>query len=69
MGFYNSPEEMFRSRADRFKRDGDMHWAKAKNGDGDYHYGKAKVCYGQASINRAKADHAHATNAQFSKRK
>ena len=37
MGFYRSPGDMFASRADRFKRDGDRHWAMAKNGDGGYH--------------------------------
>lgn len=26
MGYYKSPADMFSSRADRFKRDGDRHW-------------------------------------------
>ena len=30
MAFYNSPEEMYKARASRFKKDGDIHWAKAK---------------------------------------
>lgn len=67
MGFYSSPEEMYRRRADRFKRDGDLHWAKAKSGSGDFHYGKAKVCYGQARENLEKAEKAKATNATFKK--
>ena len=68
MAFYKSPEDMYRSRANRFKRDGDTHWAKAKNGEGDFHYGKAKICYGQAKENLAKAEKARATNATFSKK-
>ena len=55
MAFYHSPEEMYKARASRFKKDGDIHWAKAKNGDGDYHYGKAKKCYNEAKINEEKA--------------
>lgn len=27
--FYKYPEEMYRARSKRFKRDGDMHWALA----------------------------------------
>ena len=65
MGYYKSPEEMFSSRADRFKRDGDLHWAMAKNGQGDYHYGKARFCYEQAAANRARAEHAYTTGATF----
>lgn len=67
MGYYKSPEDMFTSRADRFTRDGNRHWAMAKGGYGDYHYGKAKFCYKQASINRDKADNARATGATFKK--
>lgn len=67
MGFYSSPEEMYSSRAARFKRDGDRHWAMAKSGDGGYHYGKARFCYGQAEANRAKAEQARATGATFKK--
>ena len=48
MAFYSNPEEMYKARAKRSKKDGDMHWAKAKNGEGEYHYGKAKKCYESA---------------------
>ena len=44
MGYYKSPKDMFTQRADKFKRDGDRHWAQAKNGEGDFHFGKAKDC-------------------------
>ena len=30
MGFFKTPEEMYDHAAKRFKKDGDMHWAKAK---------------------------------------
>ena len=56
MSYYASREDMYNSRADRFKRDGDRHWAMAKNGCGDYHYGKAKVCYREAAANRERAE-------------
>lgn len=36
MGFFKTPEEMYDHAAKRFKKDGDMHWAKAKNGEGEY---------------------------------
>lgn len=55
MGFYNSQEEMYDARAKRFQKDGDRHWAKAKNGEGDYHYEKARKCYKEAEANREKA--------------
>ena len=29
MGFFKTPEEMYDHAAKRFKKDGDMHWAKA----------------------------------------
>lgn len=67
MSYYKSPEDMFSSRADRFKRDGDRHWAMAKSGLGDYHYGKAKIYYEQAAANNAKAEYAHTTGATFKK--
>ena len=67
MSFYKSPEDMYTTRANRFKRDGDRHWAKAKAGQGDYHYGKAKFCYEQASVNAAKAENAKLTSATFRK--
>lgn len=65
MGFYKTPADMYASRADRFKRDADRHWALAKNGYGDYHYGKAKLCYEQARVNHAKAEKAIRTGAVF----
>lgn len=68
MGFYKSPEEMYASRAIRYKREADRHWALAKNGDGDFHYGKARLCYEQARVNREKAVKAHETGAVFAKR-
>lgn len=55
MSFYASPADMFSARADRFKKDGDRHWAMAKNEHGNYHFGKAKYCYNQAAMNREKA--------------
>ncbi|MEE1314504.1 MAG: hypothetical protein UHS49_01900 [Faecalimonas sp.] len=55
MGYYKNPEEMYSCRAKNFKRDGDRHWAQAKNGEGGYHYGKARFCYEQSEINREKA--------------
>ena len=65
MSYYKSPENMFSARANRFKNDGDRHWAMAKNGYGDYHYGKAKFCYKQASINHARAKQAHESGSSF----
>lgn len=67
MGYYKSPEDMFASRADRFKRDGDRHWGMPKSGNGDYHYGKARICYEQATTNKAKSEQARATGATFHK--
>ena len=69
MAFYTSPADMYDKRADRYTREGNQHWAMAKNGQGDYHYGKAKVCYNQAAENRAKADRARETGAAFWKKK
>lgn len=65
MGFYQSPADMYASRADRFQRDGSRHWAMAKSGEGDFHYGKARICYEQAAVNRAKAEQARASGAAF----
>ena len=53
MSFYKNPEEMYRARSKRFKRDGAMHWALAVSGEGDYHYGKAKKCYDEAKRNES----------------
>ena len=55
MAFYKSPADMYSARADRFKRDGDRHWAMAKQGQGDFHYGKAKTCYARAAENVVRA--------------
>lgn len=65
MGFYQSPADMYASRANRFKRDGDRHWAMAKGGEGGFHYGKARFCYEQAAVNRAKEERARASGAVF----
>lgn len=69
MGYYKSPEDMYNSRANRFKRDGDRHWALACNGHGNYHYTKARFCYEQAAVNSKKAQIANANNATFTTRK
>lgn len=56
MAFYKDPEEMFRCRAERMKKEADVHWAQAKSGEGDFHYGKARKLYGEAAENLEKAD-------------
>lgn len=43
MGFYKNPKEMYTARAERFRRDGNTHWAQAKNGEGGYHYTQAQL--------------------------
>lgn len=55
MALFKNPEEMFKHRAERMKKEGDAHWSKAKNGGGDYHYNKAKQCYDSAKSNLEKA--------------
>ena len=55
MALYKDPQQMYLARAERCQRDGDRHWAQAKNGDGGCHYGKARACYAQAAANREKA--------------
>lgn len=55
MAFYKNPEEMYTARANRFKSDGDRHWAQGKNGEGDWHFGKAKEKYAEAERNVQKA--------------
>lgn len=69
MGFYKTPADMYDARANRFKRDGDRHWAQAKSGEGDYHYGKARMCYREAASNRAKAEQARTDGASFGRRR
>lgn len=69
MAYYNSPEEMFAKRAEKYKREGGRQWAMAKNGEGDYHYGKAKTCYRQAAENQARAENAKAIGATWGKKK
>ena len=68
MGFYQSPAHMYESRAARFKRDADRHWAMAKSGGNLAHFTKARFCYEQAAANRAKAAQSRAVNAAFGKR-
>lgn len=65
MSYYSSPAEMYTARADRYKRNGDYHWAMAKNGEGNFHYGKARHCYGISAENREKAAWAKAAGATF----
>lgn len=58
MAYYKNPAEMFQKRAEKSKRMGDQHWAKAKNGEGGYHYGKARACYASAKSNTERAEKA-----------
>ena len=68
MGFYSSPEEMYKARASRYKKEGDRHWAMAKQGEGGFHYSKARACYEQERINQAKAERSKQTGATFRKK-
>lgn len=45
MAFYKDPEDMYRKRAERFRKEGARHYAQAKQGEGDFHFGKAKAAY------------------------
>lgn len=65
MGYYKDPEDMYRQRAARFKRDADRHYAQAKAGEGGYHYQKAKAAYERSAANLQKAEEAHASGAVF----
>ena len=67
MGFFKTPEEMYDHAAKRFKKDGDMHWAKAKNGEGEYHYGAARKAYKRAEASLEKAKTAKEEGWQFKK--
>lgn len=49
----------------RSAKDGDTHWAQAKNGEGGHHYTQARFCYEEAAKNAAKAEQARANNAVF----
>lgn len=69
MAYYASPEEMFEKRAEKARREGNRHWALAKNDDGDFHYGKAKKFYKYAEENLAKAEKARTTGASWNKKK
>lgn len=68
MAFYTDPEAMYRARAARFKREGDFHWAMAKQGQGGHHYGQARLCYAQVAQNTAKGDLARDNHATWKKR-
>ena len=68
MAYYGSPEEMFAKRAEKSRKMGDQHWAKAKHGEGGHHYAQAKRCYDQAASNQAKADRAKATGVVWKKK-
>lgn len=56
MAFYKNPEEMFKARSEKYKKAGDMHYAKAKNGGGEGHFGAAKKNYRSAEIEQEKAE-------------
>ena len=68
MGYYSSPEEMYRKRAENAKKSADRHWAMAKSGEGAYHYGQAKKGYDYASENQAKASAAKASGSTWKKK-
>lgn len=51
MGFFKSKADMYEARAKHSKKNGDIHWTKAKSGEGDFHYGKAKKHYAEADRN------------------
>ena len=67
MAYYSSPEEMFAKRAEKSRKMGDQHWAKAKNDEGGHHYAQAKRCYDQEVSNQEKADRAKVTGAAWKK--
>ncbi len=54
MAFYKNPEEMFKARSERYKKAGEQHYAKAKNGEGGGHYGLAKKNYEKAKAEEEK---------------
>lgn len=56
MACYKDPGAVCRTRAARLKREGDYHWAMAKQGQGDHHYGQARRCYAQIAQNIAKGE-------------
>lgn len=68
MAYYSSLAEMFKKRAEKSKKLGDQHWAKAKNGEGNHHYGQAKRCYGQATTSQEKAEQSSAAGVTWKKR-
>lgn len=68
MGYYKNPEEMFSAKAAKFQKEGNRHWAMAKNGLGNHHYGQARSCYKQAAINQAKAERARTIGAVFGRK-
>lgn len=69
MAYYKTPAEMFSKRAEQAKKDGDLHWAMAKNGEGNHHYGQAFKRYHHSAVNRAKSAHAKAINATWGNKK
>ena len=46
----------YESTAETYKKKGDRHWARAKNGGGGEHYGIARDAYDRANRNREKAE-------------
>lgn len=67
MGYYKTPEEMFSARADKYQKQADQHWAKAKSGGHPSHYHTAKELYKKAEENRAKAVNAKTSWGSFQK--
>ena len=62
MAFYKNPEEMFKARSEKYKKAGEAHYAKVKNGEGGEHYGLAKKNYEKANIEQEKAKKAKGKN-------
>ena len=59
MAIWDKPEDFWNSKAERFKKEADNYWRKAKNNEGDQFFGRAKTKYRQASEAAAKAKQAH----------
>ena len=62
MGYYETPEAMYRAREEQFRKSGDQYWARAKAGKGDAYYERARFCYGQAAENYRRAERARKEN-------
>ncbi len=55
MAFYDSPEEMFSARAEKYRSSGDAHWAEAKNGGDGANYEYARRDYEEAERSESMA--------------